>query len=244
MPLLHSLGFNIKSNKYTEPTIPYFPEDEWIYGDGYVEPYSDVFYTNGLLKVGGTDGIYGFGNGIDSYGAYIQFETTSTLDSESYDGCPYSAAFRFFGDLDFRVHFTFRLTQTSGLRFFLGVNSIRYFYANTDDILGYNNAHGFGLLVQEGGNFKITSNNGSSTSYITSDIDTIDTDVHEIYLESDSNNSRWGYSWDGSTMTYISTQNPSGTTLIQPYYNIRNREAGVVKSWKLYMIRAMERWRL
>lgn len=236
--------FGISSTSYSKAKVRYFPGDEWMYGGGYVSGYDSGFVTDGIFEVGGSTAIYGEIVGIDSYGKYMQMHSGATLDNECWEGVTDANAMRFYGDLDFRVLLIFRLVQTSGFRFYYGINSVNPLLAGSDDILGYNSAHGFGLLVQEGGNFKITSNNGSTTSYITSDIDTIDTDVHRLYLESDSSNSRWGYSWDGSSITYISTQNPSGTTLIQPYFTIKNRENGVNKSFKIYILRGMQKYKL
>lgn len=112
-------------------------------------------------------------------------------------------------------------------------------YALGDDWL--NAKSGFGIYVTSGGNFRIGSNDGSGATVFSSDIETIDTDVHTIYLEGDEANSRWGYSWDDGTMTWLTTEIPASTTPLSFMFTIQTNE-NAAKELRLFCGRIRETW--
>jgi hypothetical protein len=247
MPIASSSVLNqIRNTPYTQTRVPYFPEG-YNFGSMLIEAsYYNTVSGYGLLSTNSfsTSYIYGDFTGKDSNGLYAGWETSTTLDD--YDSEFLFHGFyrnRFFhGNLDPKILFKFQLGANSSTKtiFYLGLTSDNMTNIE-NDILGTQLRSGFGLLVQSDGNFQITSNNGSETSYISSDIDTIDTDIHDLYLESDSANSRWGYSWDKGNVNYISTQNPASNTSLVPCGIIKNKEAGTSRRWTIRNCEAVQK---
>lgn len=197
----------------------------------YYNPYNNLCYSGIFWDT--SAGYYNCeSNGVDSFGGYGRTTTGTTLNSQNNIGIPYYNVNSFLAGLDIRCEIFFAIQDTSLSRSYIGFTNSGGQALSSDSPL--NNNHGFGVVIGQGLNFKITSNNGNASAYVSSDIATIDTNVHKLYLESDSANSRWGYKFDNNDIVYVSTQNPSLTTLMTLVTQIRTLQAGVSKSLRLY----------
>lgn len=223
------------NNNYTKTRVPFFPDDVWQYGqllinnnvgtDGIFQDFRDTSHIMPTLT-----------KQTDSYGSFALLHSQPTTGSDIFAACEEA---RLYGELDCRIWATFSLPQTTYQRFFFGFLDSDIDLSQ-DDLI--DSIEGFGLCVQSGGNFKIISNDASSPSNISSDIDTIDTDLHTIYLESDSANSRFGYSLDNDNITYITSQIPSGNTLLLCWWGIVPLE-NASKEVKVYNLKGAQKWK-
>lgn len=232
----------IRDTNYTKTRVPYFPKDKWVYGytaNSYQPTDGTSINCYGYwVASASSNGLAFQDTGSDSYGEYGDMITGATSGNYAAQNVPaYQFSYQLKQDVRMLLHF--KLLQTTNFRFFFGFASVT---SNTirnvadDDILGYvGNYSGFGLRVGLNGNFKITHNDGSENGVLTSDIDTIDTDVHQLYLEADSINSRWGYSLDDSPITYISSQIPAATTTMYFMPIIQTFE-NAAKTLRLYQM--------
>ena len=120
---------------------------------------------------------------------------------------------------DVRLFFKFKLDTTSNLRTYLGFAN--YTYLDEMDFIFPDNAGNDWLNNKKGianyntsdnGNFRIGYNEGTGATNFTSALDTLDTDWHTLYIEADETNSRWGYSFDKSNMSWISSSEVPDST--------------------------------
>jgi hypothetical protein len=121
----------------------------------------------------------------------------------------------------------FRINQTDqNCRIFIGFKASSSM-PNSDDPL--NAIAGFALgTISTNTNYQIFNDSGSGATTVTSTGTAIDTAIHTIQLQADDTNTRWGWSLDGGSMTYISTAIPSQTAGLSYIFGIVN--SGVAAS--------------
>jgi hypothetical protein len=139
----------------------------------------------------------------------------------------------------------FALPTTTNVRSFIGFHSgivsssDPNSFPTGDDSL--NAKSGIGLYVTNGGNFRIGYNDGSGATNFTSNLATIDTNVHTLYIEADDDNSRWGYSWDNGSMVYLTSEVPAQSTQLNCFYGVEAATAAV-KTFRLFFVKYARRY--
>jgi hypothetical protein len=238
MPIASSSVINqIRNTPYTQTRVPYFPNDEWDYGRLNLYDNGDYSCTGLLQSPTPLDTYPGSNENIlvDGSNSYFSIYSNSGATNNAFIRNYSDERFRPF--LYPRCKIDFSINNILEMTFFCGFgNSIAIEGQTGSDRLAWCDA--FGVIVEANGNFKISSNNGSENSYISSDIDTIDTDIHTIYLECDYPNSRWGYKFDNGVLTYVTNQNPRVTEGLRLGLGIFNTDGDS----KLFKIHDFQVW--
>lgn len=175
------------------------------------------------------------GIGMDTtHGPYRHFDTAATTPSGAGAVMSQVVTMRAFNP---RFRCKFSLGQTADVRCWFGFWTRASVYPTTDDAFGGGFA-GFCLGIRANDTVWQIAHNDNSGATVYAAVagnPAVDTAVHVIEIFADEANTRFGYSFDGGTITYISTDIPASTASLDFIASIQN-SAAAIKVLNLYWV--------
>ena len=165
----------------------------------------------------------------DADGQRLRYTTAATLNTDAGLNGPYSQTRR---DFNPEVTVKFKVTSTAVRRVWIGWMEADHMASDTDATI-----HKFALRLSTAPavtGYAIVHSNGT-TETIEAQIQASDALIHTIRLIADEPNARFGYSFDGATVVWITANIPAATALLGLQAQIRTIEA-VAKNMDIWFV--------
>ena len=199
---------------------PFRSRKRFYWGQGHDSPAGATDVQTWGMQFAAAEGTVANVTG-DADGQRKSFATVATIDTDAGLPGPFTQT-----RLDFNPDVTikFKVTTTTNRRVWIGWMESDHMASDTSAAI-----HKFALRLSTTAanvNFCIVHSNGT-TETITQ-IGTADALIHTIRLVADNANSRWGYSWDGGTVVWVTTNIPAATALVGMQDQIRTVTAAAI----------------
>lgn len=170
----------------------------------------------------------------DADGQRKNFATVATIDTDAGPPGPFTQARR---DFNPDVTIKFRVPTTVTRRVWLGFVESDHMALDTSAAI-----HKFALRLSTSAAstaFTLAHSDGTTETLV--NLGVSDTAIHTIRLIADNANARWGYSFDGAAVTWVTTNIPAATALVGLQLQIRTLAAAIANMEFWYADGSMEK---